>query len=145
MSRAIEPDARADESAARRFIEDAKRCLDAAEMHRRLAEDCAGMAARKSGIAAGLFFRSAELRYDARGGMTEELERRRFEPGARWEHRASVVRRLELLMVAPGGLAWLRVHGTWSAGQSVPCDEMTRANGWLFLGLGQGAQLGRRP
>lgn len=109
------------------------------------AEHFRACAADAETYAAGYAFRARELRYDARGGMTEELERRRFEPGAAWEHRTDVVRRLELIMVAPGGLAWLRVHGTWSAGQSVPCGEMTRANGWLFLDIGQGTQLGRRP
>lgn len=84
------------------------------------------------GTAAGYAFRAAELRYDARGGMTAALERRRFEPGARWaldgeEHTIGQAddSGLERHLCSSEDLTlhWERI------------DRMTRANGWLFLGL----------
>jgi hypothetical protein len=57
----------------------------------------------------------------------------RWEPGAVWEHRGAVVRRLEL-RVYVRGIAHLRVQGTWSAMQSVPCADMNEVNGWRYVG-----------
>ena len=59
----------------------------------------------------------------------------RWQPGAAWEHRAYVVRRLEIRQVDEvRGLAFLNVAGTWSAMQSIPRAEMTEANGWRYVG-----------
>ena len=71
--------------------------------------------------------------------MSEELARRRFEPGARWSVNGIefVIDRLNIFGLP---LAHFR-----DVGQPAERADMTRANGWLFLGLGQGAQLGRRP
>lgn len=87
-------------------------------------------AARLDGMALGYAFRAAELRYDARDGMTAATERRRFEPGARWaQHgRALVVLRDSYAF----GLPWVHFqHQT----QATELGEITRENGWRFLGL----------
>jgi hypothetical protein len=84
--------------------------------------------------AKGYTFRARELRYDANGGMTEELARRRFDPGARWSvdgEECAVVCRDE---------SGLRVDSDrWTDGMFVRASDMTRENGWLFLGLGDDA------
>lgn len=93
--------------------------------------DCAADAA---GLAKGYTFRARELRYDARGGMTEELERRRFEPGARWSVNGAelVVHRMNIF-----GLPLVHFR---DVGRPVERAAMTRANGWLFLDLGTAGQ-----
>ena len=53
----------------------------------------------------------------------------RWREGAVWEHRADVVRRLELRQVE-GELAALRVQGTWGAIQTVRRADMTEEKGW---------------
>jgi hypothetical protein len=69
----IESMARAFERDARSYTRCALHGMDEAERLKRLAEERACDVAKEMGIAAGLFFRAAELRYDARGGMTEAL------------------------------------------------------------------------
>jgi hypothetical protein len=78
----------------------------------------------------GYTFRARELRYDARGGMTEELARRRFEPGARWSVNVAelVVDRLNIF-----GLPLVHFR---DVGRPVERADMTRENGWMFLDLG---------
>lgn len=125
----IESMARAYESDARSYTRCALHGLDEVERLKRLAEERACDVAKEVGLAAGLLFRAAELRYDARGGMTEELERRRFEPGAAWLLR--------------GVVRWVTGQSVRFHGIMVELDDltafelgtMTRANGWLFLGL----------
>lgn len=125
----IESTARTFERAARNFVHAAAHERDQAAHHRSVADLCERRAAQDVGNAHGFAFRAAELRYDARGGMTAATERRRFEPGAAW---------------------LLRGVTRWVTGQSVrfhnimiefddltafELGTMTRANGWLFLGL----------
>jgi hypothetical protein len=86
--------------------------------------------------AKGYTFRARELRYDARGGMTEGLARRRFEPGARWSTRWTpgevfTVRRLDR-----SGLV-ARVHFDRCFPESL--DTLSSGRGWLFLDLGDAA------
>lgn len=61
--------ARALERVARSCVRRAAHAMDEAARHQRIA-------ARELGAANGLLFRAGELRYDERGGMTEELSRR---------------------------------------------------------------------
>jgi hypothetical protein len=127
----VESLARSLERDARGYTRCALHGLDEAERLKRLAEERACDVAREMGIAAGLFFRAAELRYDARGGMTEALERRRFEPGARWLCRGIVFESYGYDVEQP----WMvRLQASIFGCIESP-DEMTRANGWLFLGL----------
>lgn len=120
------------ERAARSRIRSAKLDLDAATWHRHAANADEQAAAHHMGIAAGLFYRASELRYDARGGMTEALERRRLEPGARWTTRWSdgIVHTVWRREERPEEV---RIHfdNIWPSSSEL----MTRANGWLFLGL----------
>jgi hypothetical protein len=105
----------------------AKSLKSSASMYRKLAgnqrsrvrtdEDLEAAAVACDGAADGHTFRARELRYDANGGMTEELARRRFEPGARWSLYGFVV----------------------IVDQPVNRAELTRENGWLFLDLGDAA------
>lgn len=88
-----------------------------------------GMVAEAEGAEAGFTFRARELRYDARGGMTEEQARRRFEPGARW-----LLHCIELVVERPNIFGLPLVHFS-GISRPVELGEMTRANGWLFLGL----------
>lgn len=126
----IEREARAIESEARRWLHLAAHDLDDVERHRTLADIAETCAVDNQARAAGLAFRAAELRYDARGGMTAALERRRFEPGARWSIDG------ETCDVACRDANGLRVDSDrWTDGFFVRASEMTRANGWLFLGL----------
>lgn len=128
----IEREARDLERGARCRVHAAAHEGDEEGRHRAAAELCGRRVAQDMGAAHGLAFRAAELRYDARGGMTAALERRRFEPGARWsldgeEHTigqadASGLER-HLCSAEDLTLHWERI------------DRMTRANGWLFLGL----------
>jgi hypothetical protein len=127
----------------------AKSLKSSASMYRKLAgnqrsrvrtdEDLEAAAVACDGAADGHTFRARELRYDANGGMTEELARRRFEPGARWSvdgEECAVVCRDE---------SGLRVDSDrWTDGMFVRAAEMTRENGWLFLDLGEDAG-GRVP
>jgi hypothetical protein len=127
----IESMARAYESDARSYTRCALHGMDEVERLKRLAEERACDVAKEMGLAAGLFFRADELRYDARGGMTEALERRRFEPGARWT---------TLWSEGEVHTAWrreerhdeARIHfdNIWPA-----TVELMTGNGWLFLGL----------
>lgn len=66
----VESAARGMEREARSRIRSAKLDLDAATWHRHAANADEEASAHHMGIAAGLLFRAAELRYDARGGMT---------------------------------------------------------------------------
>jgi hypothetical protein len=119
--------------------EQAQLLAEQAEHLRSELAHCEGRAARAAARAKGHTFRSRELRYDANGGMTEELARRRFEPGARWSvdgEECAVVCRDE---------SGLRVDSDrWTDGMFVRAAEMTRENGWLFLDLGEDAG-GRVP
>lgn len=94
------------------------------------AETLAKEAARAQGGAKGHLFRAEELRYDARGGMTEAQAARRFEPGARWSvggEECEIVSRDE---------SGLRVDSQpWQDGMFVRASEMTRENGWLLLAV----------
>jgi hypothetical protein len=127
----VESAARALERAARGHIHTAAHAMDHAVAHKRRSEECASAAAFNSGTAYGLLFKAAELRYDARGGMTEALERRRFEPGARWLCRGIVFESYGYDVEQP----WMvRLQASIFGCIESP-DEMTRANGWLFLGL----------
>lgn len=105
------------------------------------------LVARHTGEAAGHRFRAAELRYDARGGMTKEQARRRFEPGARWAYRAGAQASAPLCSIR-----WASADASYLCLAPGPSGrdtflprraDMTRANGWLFLDLGQGAEPGR--
>lgn len=93
---------------------------------------CEAQVASRKGRAGGYEFRAEELRYDARGGMTEELTRRRFEPGAQWTARWApgevyTVRRREEL---PGET---RVHFDRCWPSSV--EIMSGGAGWLLLAV----------
>lgn len=135
MHTVLETWAEAHAATAHGFRRDAQGC---ASDSRRVAA-LLYLAAGHDGAAMGHAFRARELRYDARGGMTEELARRRFEPGARWTL-AGIEFVIDRLNIFGLPLAHFR-----DVGQPAERADMTRANGWLFLGLGQGAQLGRRP
>jgi hypothetical protein len=127
----IESEASDLEWSARSCLRTAQGSMDEALRFKALAEDRAREAAAESGAAAGLFFRAAELRYDVRGGMTAELERRRFEPGARWLCRGIVFESYGHDVEQP----WMvRLQASIFGCIESP-DEMNRANGWLFLGL----------
>jgi hypothetical protein len=112
--------------------------LDMAAVCRGAARACRGDgeeagAAAFDAAAKGHTFRSRELRYDARGGMTEALARRRFEPGARWTTRWTpgevfTVRRLDR-----SGLV-ARVHFDRCFPESL--DTLSSGRGWMFLDLG---------
>lgn len=134
---------RADESTTARLTKAEKAMRDdpawldnAAWVHEHRAEVLAKEAARNIGAAKGFAFRAAELRYDARGGMTEELARRRFEPGAAWLL-CGVVR-----WVTGQGVRFHNIMVEFDDRTAFDIGTMTRANGWLFLGLG-GANGGR--
>lgn len=83
-------------------------------------------------VSAGLAFRAAELRYDARGGMTAALERRRFEPGARW---SAHWKRSEVATVTGTFESYGSLIVRTDTFFPKAAAAMTRANGWLFLGL----------
>lgn len=131
----IERDARVLELAARHHVRAASVETDEAFRLKRCAAACDRRWAQDMGTAYGFTFRAEELRYDARGGMTEELARRRFEPGARWSvdgQECAVVCRDE---------SGLRVDSDrWADGMFVRAADMTRENGWLFLDLGDDRQ-----
>jgi hypothetical protein len=121
-------------TAAEKAMRDDPAWLDAeADVHAFRGEAVAREAMRNIGAAKGFTFRARELRYDARGGMTEELARRRFEPGARWTTRWTpgevfTVRRLDR-----SGLV-ARVHFDRCFPESL--DTLSSGRGWMFLDLG---------
>jgi hypothetical protein len=113
----VESAARALERAARGHIHTAAHAMDHAIAHKRRSEECASAAAFNSGTAYGLLFKAAELRYDARGG--------------RWLCRGIVFESYGYDVEQP----WMvRLQASIFGCIESP-DEMTRANGWLFLGL----------
>lgn len=128
----IEREARELEQAARYHIHAAAHEADQEGRLRVAADGCARLAVQDMGTANGLALRAAELRYDARGGMTAALERRRFEAGARWTTRWSPG---EVFTVRyqrePHDGPWVHFDMCWPERLAL----MTRENGWLFLGL----------
>lgn len=120
----IEREAHRLERIARSAVHVAAHDMDAAERH-------AMYAAHHHGRAYGLAFRAAELRYDARGGMTAALERRRFEPGARWLCRGIVFESYGHDLEQP----WMVRLQACIFGCIESQDDMTPENGWRFLGL----------
>lgn len=94
--------------------------------------------AEADGYAAGYTFRAAELRYDARGGMTKEQARRRFEPGAVWS-----VRGVKVVVKGESyfhGAPWAHFHGR----QPEEFGGMNRERGWRLVALAPAAPP-RRP
>jgi hypothetical protein len=119
----------------------AKSLKSSASMYRKLAgnqrsrvrtdEDLEAAAVACDGAAKGHTFRARELRYDANGGMTEELARRRFEPGARWS-----LCGMEYTVTCSDE-SGVRLERAGPDGVFDRPSAMTRENGWMFLGLGE--------